>query len=253
MEMIRNDISFVRNGCNLHCELLLPEEGRGPFPVVILSHGFNGCSEHSIPYAEIFLKHGIAAVIFDFIGGAMESKSGGRMEDMSVKTEEGDLLAVMEKVCSLPELDSKNLVLLGRSQGGLVSAMAAAGREDQVRGLILLYPAFNIPGDLKKMYPDPEKVPQRQEFLGAVVGRNYYDDAADLDVEKIQKSFRGPVLIIQGQKDPVVWPGTAEIAAGRYENCRLVRLPEAGHGFSGDDFQKAVAESVRFVLESPEI
>ena len=96
MEMIRNDISFVRNGCNLHCELLLPEEGRGPFPVVILSHGFNGCSEHSIPYAEIFLKHGIAAVIFDFIGGAMESKSGGRMEDMSVKTEEGDLLAVME-------------------------------------------------------------------------------------------------------------------------------------------------------------
>ena len=59
--MIRNDISFVRNGCNLHCELLLPEEGKGPFPVVILSHGFNGCSEHSIPYAEIFLKHGIAA------------------------------------------------------------------------------------------------------------------------------------------------------------------------------------------------
>ena len=68
--MIRNDISFVRNGCTLHCELLLPEEGKGPFPVVILSHGFNGCSEHSIPYAEIFLKHGIAAVIFDFIGGA---------------------------------------------------------------------------------------------------------------------------------------------------------------------------------------
>ena len=251
--MIRNDISFVRNGCNLHCELLLPEEGRGPFPVVILSHGFNGCSEHSIPYAEKFLKHGIAAVIFDIIGGAMESKSGGRMEDMSVKTEEGDLLAVMEKVCSLPELDRKNLFLLGRSQGGLVSAMAAAGREDQVRGLILLYPAFNIPGDLKKMYPDPEKVPQRQEFLGAVVGRNYYDDAADLDVEKIQKSFRGPVLIIQGQKDPVVWPGTAEIAAGRYENCRLVRLPEAGHGFGGEDFEKAAAESVRFVLESPEI
>ena len=103
------------------------------------------------------------------------------------------------------------------------------------------------------MYPDPEKVPQRQEFLGAVVGRNYYEDAVNLDVEKTQKSFRGPVLIIQGQKDPVVWPGTAEIAAGRYENCRLVRLPEAGHGFSGDDFQKAAAESVRFVLESPEI
>jgi pimeloyl-ACP methyl ester carboxylesterase len=248
--MIRKDISFLRNGCSLNCELLLPEEGAGPFPVVILSHGFNGCSEHSIPYAERFLAHGIAAVIFDFIGGAMESRSGGRMEDMSVKTEQEDLLAVMEKVRSLPELDGKKLFLLGRSQGGLVSAMAAAARGDQVRGLILLYPAFSIPGDLRKMYPDPEMVPQRQEFLGAVVGRIYYDDIVSLDVEKIQRSFRGPVLIIQGQKDTTVRPETAEIAAGCYENCRLVRLPEAGHGFSGGDFEKAAEESVRTVLES---
>ena len=244
--MKTSDISFERNGYHLHARLLLPEEGRGPYPAVILSHGFNGSCEHGIPYAEAFVRAGMAGVVFDFIGGSMDSKSGGSMKQMSVQTELEDLLDVLERVRALPQVD-KNLVwLFGRSQGGLVSAMAAAKCPEMVRGLILLYPAFNLPEMTRKEWPDPESVPEETEILGAVVGRRYYDDIVSLDPAMIQKAYRGPVLIIQGQKDPVVPPETAEQAARLYAQCTLIRLPEAQHGFTGDDLERAREASVRF-------
>lgn len=247
--MITKDISFIRNNERLYACLMLPDGGDGPFPLVILSHGFNGKGEHGAPYAEYFLKAGAACVIFDFIGGSMDSESGGSMLDMSIDTELLDLLAVKEKAVSMPEIDEGRVFLFGRSQGALVSAMAAAKLPHEVRGLILLYPAFSIPGQAREMVPDPDKLPDRIEVFDAVVGKDYYYAAAALDVEAVQKAYGGPVLIIQGQKDKTVPPETAETAHRNYENAELIRLPEGGHGFSGDDFVKAAEESARFLQE----
>lgn len=217
-------------------------------PVVILCHGFNGSCEHSIPYAEKFLAAGFAAVIFDFCGGAMVSRSGGSMQQMSVMTELSDLQAVITQVKSQPEIDGSRIFLFGRSQGGLVSAMAAA-QDPSVSGLLLLYPAFSIPGQARDMFPDHSDVPDKLEFLGAVIGRRYYEDVTAVDPVKIQKAYSGPVLILQGQKDTTVPPETAEIAVKNYADARLIRLPNAGHGFSGEDFELAARECVRFAKE----
>ena len=45
----------------------------------------------------------------------------------------------------------KSLVLLGSSQGGLVSAILAEQLQDAVASMVLFYPAFNIP-ELVKMF-----------------------------------------------------------------------------------------------------
>ncbi len=241
------DIGFEKNGKYLYARLLLPENGRVPYPAVILSHGFNGSGEHGMPYAEEFLKAGAACVLFDFIGGSVDSRSGGRMEEMSVLTELADLQALMSRIQPIPEIDGGRVFLFGRSQGGLVSAMAAARQPEAVRGLILLYPAFNLPDKAREMYPDPDNVPGRIEILDAVVGRDYYDALTALNIEDLQRTYSGPVLIIQGQRDDVVPPGTAEAAARNYPDCRLIRIPDGGHGFSGEDFSTAAEESVRFM------
>ena len=63
-----------------------------PLPLVILSHGL-GSNHHIMePYAEFFSDSGIAAFVFDYIGGSEESLSDGNMKDMSVLAEAADIL-----------------------------------------------------------------------------------------------------------------------------------------------------------------
>ena len=73
---------------------------------------------------------GLQAYVFDFHGGNLHSKSGGKMTEMSIFTEREDLDAVIDAVASLPEVDPDNLFLLGESQGGCVSAITAPYHKD---------------------------------------------------------------------------------------------------------------------------
>lgn len=76
------------------------------------------------------------------------SKSDGKFRDMSLETEKRDLLCVMDYVARLKYVNSSKLILVGESQGGVVSCMVAAERS--VDKLILLYPALCIPDDARK-------------------------------------------------------------------------------------------------------
>ena len=248
--MIR-EINVERSGLQIYTRLYLPEgEGKAPYPVVILPHGFNGSCEHSIPYAQKMNDAGIAAVIFDFCGGTMHSHSDGVMIQMSVETEKQDLICVIDAISGESDLDMKNLFLMGRSQGGLVSAMVAAELPDAIRGLILLYPAFSIPRQAKDMFANPEDVPDEMEFLGAVIGRKYYDDVVKVDPITVQKAYSGNVLIMQGQQDDLVPPETAEDAVKTYAHAKIIRFADAGHGFEGNDFERAAFLAAGFIAKS---
>lgn len=59
-------------------------------------------------------------------------------------TEVADLNAVVDMIKTLDFVDTDNIFLLGRSQGGFVSALTAAQREDDIQGMVLFYPAFVI-------------------------------------------------------------------------------------------------------------
>ena len=57
-----------RDGMKIYGELFIPD-GDAPFPLVILSHGYGGSHNDLIKYAEMFARNGLAAYVFDFIGG----------------------------------------------------------------------------------------------------------------------------------------------------------------------------------------
>ena len=86
------------------------------------------------------------------VAAALSEKTGGDLFEiaplngysieMSVMTEVSDLEAVMEAASEWDFADESRIVLLGTSQGGIVSAIAAARHTDQVSGLVLMYPAF---------------------------------------------------------------------------------------------------------------
>ena len=136
-------------------------------PVAIVCHGFMAWQDTVRQYARELARLGYCAYCFDFCGGSVmkKGKSDGSTTDMSVLTEVQDLEAVINYVQSLPYTGNE-LLLMGCSQGGFVSALVAAKHPELVNKLVLFYPALCIPDDAragKMMFAkfDPKNIPER--------------------------------------------------------------------------------------------
>lgn len=118
--------------------------------IAIVCHGFMANQQTVRQYTRLLAKIGYCAYCFDFCGGSVPplGRSDGATTDMSVLTEVQDLEAVIRYAQSLP-YTSDTLLLMGCSQGGMVSALTAAKHPDAVDRLVLFYPAFCIPDDAR--------------------------------------------------------------------------------------------------------
>lgn len=238
-----------RNGANeITGTLYIPQDSRKERGIIILSHGLNGTAQDNTAYAEILAGKGTAVYTYDFCGGSVEGKSGGKTTEMSVVTEMSDLECVIELVKSWEWVDEKQVILMGQSQGGLVSAMVAAKRDD-INSLVLLYPAFSLSDMLKSVFADPDSVPETFEFMGMELGKAYYEAVWDTDLYQESSGFTGNVLIIHGTRDTVVPYGSSKKMLKYYKNAELYSVQGADHGFTGEDAVHVIARICEFVEE----
>lgn len=231
-------LPVVRDGLRIHAELHLPQ-GAGPFPVVVMSHGFGSTGVRHEPIARFLVGHGVACCLLDFCGGGRHSRSDGSLCEQSVLTEVADLEAVLTAVRARPEFTGAEVFCVGASQGGYVSGIVAARHPSWVRALVMLYPALVIPDDAHERYAGPEEIPEETELFGVPIGRRYDLDAWDLDPARDLAGYDGPVLIIHGDADELVPLDYSRRAVGYYEHARLIVIPGAGHGFSGEALRSA--------------
>ena len=195
-------------------------------PAVILSHSSSLTHEAMKGYASAIAKMGFAAYCFDFCGGSDKSKSDGKTDEMTVFTEVEDLRAVVKTVKSLDYVDSSNVCLLGSSQGGLVSALLADECPDDFAGMILFYPAFNIP-EMVKMFSG------FGDFGGMMsMSEAYINSIKDFDVWSHIGKFSKPVCIIHGTADMIVPISNSVKAVGLYPSATLNKIEGANHGFN---------------------
>ena len=198
-------------------------------PAVILSHSSSLTHEAMKGYASAIAKMGFAAYCFDFCGGSDKSKSDGKTDEMTVFTEVEDLRAVVKTVKSLDYVDSSNVCLLGSSQGGLVSALLADECPDDFAGMILFYPAFNIP-EMVKMFSGFGGF---GDFGGMMsMSEAYINSIKDFDVWSHIGKFSKPVCIIHGTADMIVPISNSVKAVGLYPYATLNKIEGANHGFN---------------------
>ncbi len=207
-------------------------------PIAIVCHGFMAWQDTVRHYAIMLAEMGYAAYCFDFCGGSVmkKGKSEGATTDMSVLTEVKDLEAVIDYVQSL-STSSKELLLMGCSQGGFVSALVAAKHPGLVNKLVLFYPALCIPDDAragKMMFAkfDPANIPEIINCGPMKLGRCYPADVINIDPIAQIKSYAGPVLIVHGTKDRIVNPDYSRQAQQVYPNAKLHIIEDGAHGFS---------------------
>lgn len=101
----------------------------------------------------------------------------------------------------------------GHSQGGLVTGLTGARHSDEVAGMMLLFPAFSIPDNIRSAYPSKEDIPEEGiEQLGAQLGKCYAEDIYDLNVWEELAGYTGDVLLMHGMNDSLV-PYTLSVRA----------------------------------------
>ena len=222
--------------------LIYRPDAEGSFPTAIFSHGFGSNYRELMHYGSGYAENGIVCVFFDFCGGGMESESDGTMLEMTGMTEAADLVAVMESVKCLSYVDKDKLYLQGESQGGFVSAIVGRAYTEDVKGLILWYPAFVIPEDaVRRMEQGGD------EAMGLKLSKDYNKVAADIDVKDLQTGFGKPVLLIHGNKDDIVPIEYSRTAAANYGYATLREVQGAGHGFGGEFSDMVRDTSIDFI------
>lgn len=234
-------------GKKIYGKMYLPGEENNNYPTVILSHGFNSSSVLNEGYAESFAKNGYAAYIFDFCGGSLGGKSEGETTEMSVLTEYQNLSDVMDQIKALDYVDGNQLFLFGLSQGGFISAYAAAQRPNDVKGLILFYPAFPLQQGCWDRHGSIENVPETEEMMGMTIGAIYSTDAMSFDIYETIGNYKGDVLICHGDKDTVVDLSSSERAVEVYDNAKLEVIKYGEHGFQGKLAREATSLTVEFL------
>lgn len=238
---------------SIFTELLIPrgfDETRAQ-PLLILSHGFNAMTSVYDVYLSEIVPAGFACLRFDFCGGRLNTRSSGSMDsNMSIMTEVEDLRLITEYAKTLAFVDTSKIVLVGESQGGIVTALRAAASPDDYLAHIDLYPAYSIPDNVRKQFASLSDVPEHPVMLGTTVSKQYVSDIYTLDAYAEIVKFTKPVFLYHGDEDGIVPIAVSYKAQPLYTNATLTVLPGAGHGFGKESDKMRVADYILVDLHS---
>ena len=248
-EYERTEIMVESNGRDLYGVAYIPITDGAKVPLVIYSHGLGGSYSNGTAYAEQLASSGIATYCFDFYGGSAGSRSGGSTTEMSVMTEVSDLEFVLEAAGTWDFVDRDKIILLGSSQGGVVSAITAARHEDKIAGMVLLYPAFVITDAVYGQFDSLEEIPDTYSLGWITAGRIYLEDIWNYDAYSEIGNYKKPVMLLHGDEDAIVDVSYSEKAVEVYENAGLFIINGAGHGFSGGHFEEVMVHIFNYLEE----
>ena len=127
--LLARDVVFPSGPRRLQAQLVAPD-GSGPFPAVIFLHGGMG------PMVGGDLETTVAALAkAGFVGFAPI-----RRNDRSLATNVQDVIAAMNYVKTLKNVDPQRLAVIGFSRGGLLAFMSSTRRRD-LKAVVLMAPA----------------------------------------------------------------------------------------------------------------
>ena len=219
-------------------------------PTIVISHGFGGNAERQDYYVQSLAKEGYVVYSFDFMGGNKNSRSGNDTLKMSVFTEVDDLDVVVNTLKNQNFVDKNNIFLLGQSQGGVVSTIEGAKLKNEIKGLILVFPAFVLFDDARELFKSVSDIPEVYNHRGTEVGKVYFEKSLGYDVYNDMKNYDGKVLILHGTSDNVAPISYSRRAIETFKDAKLKEIPGAGHGFRGAQQEEVAKTIVDFVRES---
>jgi uncharacterized protein len=199
-------------------------------PGVLLVHGWDGSQEEYIARAHEMAALGCICLTFDLRGHV-------RHQDQRETVTRGqnlrDLLAAYDALVGHPVVDPGAIAIVGSSYGGYLAALACALRP--VRWLALRVPA---------LYPDEDwdvpKFALNRERLNAYRRREIA--ASDNRALAACAAFRGDVLVVESEHDPIVPHPVIQNFMAAFEQAKSLTyrmIAGADHGLTDKAAQQA--------------
>lgn len=217
------------------------------FPAVVVCHGYGGDKRGMAWVGRALAEAGIGALCVSLCGGGRGDASGFPSTSMTLYTERDDALAALDLARTLPGVDPARVYLFGESQGGLASVLAAEQARN-LAGLILLFPALCIPDDWNRRLPADADIPETLDFWNLTLGSGFFRALRTMDVPKAIAAYRGPVLLLHGDEDPIVPIEYSRRAAEDYADAALVEFPGEKHGFTPPACARVIELTTAMVL-----
>jgi dienelactone hydrolase len=198
--------------------------GEGPFPVVVMLHGFKGFKDFAFfpAMGESLASAGIASIAFNFSGNGIggdptrfseldkfaENSVTKMLEDL-----ERVLRALESGAIGVPGADLARLGLFGHSLGGGMAILTAA-RDPRVRAVATWGSVSRVDrfGDEEmRLWKERgyHEVVNKRTGQAFRMGRGWYEDLTHhrggaLDVTAAARRLRAPILLVHGSDDESV-------------------------------------------------
>lgn len=232
-------ISYPSDTMKIYGVMNVPN-GNGPFPVIILNHGYYNPSsfksgDGTQNMANILASNGYLTLASDYRGhGNSENDSGrrgGHRPEYAI-----DVLNLIASVNSIPQADKKNIGMWGHSMGGEVS-LRAIEATDKVKAVVLWAPTSGNAGDNHAFYNGNDS-PTADPALEGVSPINYI------------KYITSPISIHQGSEDTEVNPDwSKELKEALEKQDKIVEYfeyPGEDHNFRNFGWDTISERSLNF-------
>lgn len=242
------EVYFYRGEQKIYSEIYIPE-GKGPFPVVVISGGMGSSLTANTPLAKKLVANDIVAVLFDPISMVSGSQSDGVFTNYSVMTQVADIESIISAISEESYIDTNQIYLWGYSIGGFPSTYVGCKNPDIIKGLILVEPSLFMNDDAREKYASIDDIPDIVKS-GMYVGGAFYRDIYNFNIFDYMKDYNGNVIIYAGTKVSSIGAEMPELfvrADEQFPSCEVIPVEGADHSFAGGAINTVIDGTVDFV------
>ena len=178
-------------------------KGKGPFPAVIVQHGFKSNHEKNFTKAiSVSLeKKGFIVLRFTLSG---HRPSSGSYKDVLVSQFIKDVRLAIKFLLKQPRVNRHRLGMVGHSMGAFTALMCANKLHKHIRSVVSIASPYDINAVIKS-YQRDKKIDEigRDYWIisGFKVTKKHYLDRLYLKRKYLISDIHCPVLVIHGNKD----------------------------------------------------
>lgn len=139
---MRQDVKFAAlDGTQLAAFLYIPNSGQGPFPAVVLSHGFGAVKEMGLDqYADVFCSAGFACLVYDHRNTG--ESDGALRGEIDPWQQVSDMRDAVTYVGGHEEVDAGRIGLWGTSFSG-GHALVVAATDRRIKCVVSVVPTIS--------------------------------------------------------------------------------------------------------------
>lgn len=240
--IINKKISYLSNGFKM-CGILNKVNDSDEIIVICHARGSSKDSRATTHLSDALTNEKINNFRFDFLSCG---ESEGDYTDYSVTNMINNL---NDSLKEMKKYGYNSFILIGCSIGARIISLVNNTDYD-IKKLIFWYGAFNYP---RKLFPSKnEMIAKKYGYCNIESGRKYtYDyflDEKKYVAYKVLYKWNIPKLFMHGTRDSYVSFKSSIKISKKCDNCKLVLIENADHGFHTDgSIEKAIEETIKFI------